>query len=103
MKELALIFNNTKEANYHFRNIKNGEIKNINIVAFWEDSKQIILECYDNKNFNFIQKLFGKKELKQIRIYFKSKNSNLNGFLNKKYLDKDLETNEVFQIIKKEI
>ena len=63
MKELALIFNNTKEANYHFRNIKNGEIKNINIVAFWEDSKQIILECYDNK-----KKEIGLKLWKSLKI-----------------------------------
>lgn len=101
MKELVLVFPNMREAEYHFRNLKNGEIKIANISYIYKNC--ITFDYYDNSNFNFIQKLLGKKELKQLIVFFKSKNSNLKGFKNIKNVDKNLETFEVYEIIKKEM
>lgn len=100
MKELVLVFPNMREAEYHFRNFKNREIKIANISYIYKNC--ITFDYYDNSNFNFIQKLLGKKELKQLKVYFKSKYSDdLRNFRYIIYIDKDLETFEVYEIIKK--
>ena len=101
MKELVLVFPNMREAEYHFRNLKNGEIETTSISYIYKNL--IEFDYYDNSDFNFIQKLFGKKVLKDLHVYFKSKNSDLKGFKNIKNVDKNLETFEVYEIIKKEM
>lgn len=101
MKELVLVFPNMREAEYHFRNFKNGEIKTTSISYIYKNL--IEFDYYDNSDFNFIQKIFGKKVLKDLHVYFKSKNSDLKGFKNIKNVDKNLETFEVYEIIKKEM
>ena len=101
MKELVLVFPNMNEAEYHFRNFKNGEIKNIKYAFIGKNC--IDFFYFDSRNLNFIQKLLGKKELKDLHVYFKSKNSDLKGFKNIKNVDKNLETFEVYEIIKKEM
>lgn len=63
-----------------------------------------MLEYYDNSRFNFIQRLFGKKEFKYLTVIFTSKNSNLVGNNAKKiFIKEDMETQEIFEIIKKEM
>ena len=101
MKELVLVFPNMREAEYHFRNLKNGESKTARKSYIYKNC--ITFDYYDNSNFNFIQKLLGKKELKQLKVYFKSKYSDFKGFRNIIYIDENLETFEVYEIIKKEM